>query len=124
MQANYCANVIIFYYSNKKQPFIIDVLIFDCILNDVYQTFYFYLELVMVNNSNENAIREAAYFIWQNAGCPTGRDQEFWAMAVEQFNSCNSKSSSKKSCSSSKKSTSATCKSALAKKTSSSKKSK
>ena len=80
-----------------------------------------YLELVMVNNSNENAIREAAYFIWQNAGCPSGRDQEFWAMAVEQFNCCNSKSSSKKSCSSSKKSTTATCKSTTAKKTSSKK---
>ena len=75
----------------------------------------------MVNNSNENAIREAAYFIWQNAGCPSGRDQEFWAMAVEQFNCCNSKSSSKMSCSSSKKSTTATCKSTTAKKTSSKK---
>ncbi len=72
----------------------------------------------MVNNSNENAIREAAYYIWQNAGCPSGRDQEFWALAVEQFNNC--KSSSKKSCSS-KKSTTATCKSASAKKTSSKK---
>lgn len=76
-------------------------------------------------NYNENAIREAAYYIWQNAGCPNGKDQEFWSMAVEQLNGCNksscSKSSAKKSTSSSsKKSTSATCKTASAKKTSSS----
>ena len=72
-------------------------------------------------NSNENAIREAAYFLWQNNGCPSGRDQEFWAMAVDQL---NCKSSAKKSCSSSKKSTTSSCKTATAKKTSSSKKSK
>lgn len=48
-------------------------------------------------NSNENAIREAAYFLWQNNGCPSGRDQEFWAMAVDQLNSKSScKSSAKK----------------------------
>ena len=76
-------------------------------------------------NSNENAIREAAYFLWQNNGCPSGRDQEFWAMAVDQLNSKSSrKSSAKKSCSSSKKSTTSSCKTATAKKTSSSKKSK
>lgn len=76
-------------------------------------------------NSNENAIREAAYFLWQNNGCPSGRDQEFWAMAVDQLNSKSScKSSVKKSCSSSKKSTTSSCKTATAKKTSSSKKSK
>ena len=48
----------------------------------------------MVNN--ENAIREAAYYLWQNNGCPAGRDQEFWAMAVEQLNSSSCKSSCKK----------------------------
>jgi hypothetical protein len=42
---------------------------------------------------NENAIREAAYYNWQNAGCPQGKDEYFWSMAVEQF--------SKKCCSSS-----------------------
>ncbi|MFR8205711.1 MAG: DUF2934 domain-containing protein [Alphaproteobacteria bacterium] len=33
----------------------------------------------------EQAIREAAYYNWQNAGCPQGQDEYFWAMAVEQF---------------------------------------
>ena len=75
----------------------------------------------MVNNCNENAIREAAYYMWQNAGCPSGRDQEFWALAVEQLSSCSCKSSSKKSSSCSKKSTSATCKTSTSKKTSSKK---
>ena len=70
---------------------------------------------VMVKN-NEQAIREAAYFIWQNAGCPQGQDEYFWSMAVEQFNNSNSKSSSSKSssaakkCSSSKKCATTSCK--------------
>ena len=61
-------------------------------------------------NYNENAIREAAYYIWQNAGCPQGQDEKFWMMAFEQLNGgkcCCSKSSSAKSTS---------CKSASAKK--------
>ena len=50
---------------------------------------------------NENAIREAAYYNWQNAGCPQGKDEYFWAMAVEQFNKkcscgCTAKKSSSK----------------------------
>ena len=44
----------------------------------------FYLELVIMVN-NEQAIREAAYYIWQNAGCPSGQDEYFWSMAVEQL---------------------------------------
>ena len=64
---------------------------------------------------NEQAIKEAAYYIWQNAGCPNGQDEYFWSMAVEQINNCNKSSSSKK-CSSS------SCKSSASKKTSSTKK--
>lgn len=30
-------------------------------------------------------IREAAYFNWQNAGCPEGRDVEFWNEAERQI---------------------------------------
>ena len=56
-----------------------------------------YLELVMANKLNENSIREAAYYLWQNAGCPNGNDEYFWSKAVEQL---NSKSSCKKSLSS------------------------
>ncbi len=38
----------------------------------------------------EDAIREAAYYNWQNAGCPQGQDEYFWSMAVEQLNkNCN-----------------------------------
>ena len=58
----------------------------------------------MTTKLNENAIREAAYYIWQNAGCPSGQDAQHWAMAVEQLSSC----SCKKSSSSSKK-TSSSC---------------
>jgi hypothetical protein len=55
---------------------------------------------------NENAIREAAYYNWQNAGCPMGKDEYFWAMAIEQLNKkCSSCNSTKKT-STTKKSTS------------------
>lgn len=56
--------------------------------------------------SNENAIREAAYYNWQNAGCPMGQDEYFWAMAIEQFSNCKSGSCSKSSSASSAKKTS------------------
>ena len=38
---------------------------------------------------SDKAIQEAAYYIWQNAGCPAGNDDYFWAMAVEQLNGSN-----------------------------------
>ena len=66
----------------------------------------------MANKLNENSIREAAYYLWQNAGCPNGNDEYFWSKAVEQL---NSKSSSKKS---------ASCKSSSCTKKASTKKSK
>lgn len=55
--------------------------------------------------NNENAIREAAYFIWENAGCPFGNDDYFWALAVEQING-KGKGAGKSSASSMKKSSS------------------
>ncbi len=66
----------------------------------------------MIKN-NEKAIQEAAYFIWQNAGCPQGQDEYFWSMAVEQI----SKNCNKSNCSKS----SSSCKSSSAKKSSSKK---
>ena len=62
-----------------------------------------------MKNYNENYIREAAYYNWQNAGCPFGQDEYFWNMAINQLygsscktsaKSCSSKSVSAKSCSS------------------------
>ncbi len=46
---------------------------------------------------NESYIREAAYYLWQNAGSPWGQEEKFWSMAVEQMSSCKSaKSPAKK----------------------------
>ena len=53
---------------------------------------------------NEQAIKEAAYYIWQNAGCPNGQDEYFWSMAVEQLSKKCSKTSCVKKASSSKSS--------------------
>jgi hypothetical protein len=64
--------------------------------------FIVFLELKIMAY-NEQAIKEAAYYIWQNAGCPNGQDEYFWSMAVEQLSkkcsktSCAKKSSSSKS---------------------------
>ena len=69
----------------------------------------------MATKLNENAIREAAYYIWQNAGCPSGQEAQHWAMAIEQL----SGNCSKKCSSSSSKKSSSSC----ASKSSSSKKS-
>lgn len=44
----------------------------------------------MANKLNENSIREAAYYLWQNAGCPNGNDEYFWSKAVEQLNKSSS----------------------------------
>ena len=73
---------------------------------------------IMIKN-NEKAIQEAAYYIWQNAGCPQGQDEYFWAMAVEQINNNNKSCNSLKKCSNSK---SSSCKSSASKKTSTAKK--
>ena len=51
---------------------------------------------------NENLIREAAYYNWQNAGCPFGQDEKFWNMAIEQIYGKKASSMSCKSCSSKK----------------------
>jgi len=75
-----------------------------------------------MKNYNENYIREAAYYNWQNAGCPSGQDEYFWTMAINQLygTSCNSACSCS---SSSKKSSSKSCstKSGSSKKSSSKK---
>ena len=39
----------------------------------------------MVQQINENMIREAAYFLWEKAGRPDGSAEFFWMKAWEQF---------------------------------------
>ncbi len=76
----------------------------------------------MVKN-NENAIKEAAYYLWENAGRPMGQDEYFWSLAVAQFsNNCKS-SSCKSALSNNTKKTSASAKKTSSKSTSSTKKS-
>src|SRR3712207_485798 len=36
-----------------------------------------------VSVEHEELIRKRAYFLWQGAGCPEGRAEEFWMQAVE-----------------------------------------
>ena len=59
---------------------------------------------------NENYIREAAYYCWKNAGCPSGQDEYFWNMAIKQLygSNCSKSSCSTTSCSSSSKKSSTT----------------
>ena len=74
----------------------------------------------MANKLNENSIREAAYYLWQNAGCPQGNDEYFWSMAVEQLSKCCNKSSCAKK-SASKTASKCASKSSSTKKSSSAK---
>ena len=39
----------------------------------------------MVQQINEQMIREAAYFLWEKAGRPDGSAEFFWMKACEQF---------------------------------------
>ena len=93
----------------------VDGLNFDCIL--VLFTELLFGVMIMIKN-NEKAIQEAAYFIWQNAGCPQGQDEYFWSMAVEQINN-----SCKKSCASKKSSSCKAVKASASKKSTASAKS-
>lgn len=59
----------------------------------------------------EKSIQEAAYYLWQNSGCPVGQDEYFWTLANEQYGK-SSCSTTSKSCST----TSANTKTTVAKK--------
>ena len=39
-----------------------------------------------MTNFNENAIREAAYYIWKNNGCPANTSAQDWNAAINQLN--------------------------------------
>lgn len=68
-----------------------------------------------MSKSCENSIREAAYYLWQNAGSPSGQEDYFWTLAVEQYGNCSKKAkASTSSKSSTKKSTSVSAKSVSA----------
>jgi hypothetical protein len=73
-----------------------------------------------MKNLNENAIREAAYYIWKNNGCPAGTSQQDWNLAIQQLSSnkssslLNNASSLLKTTSSAKKSNSKTSASKIA----------
>ncbi len=71
----------------------------------------------MTNLLNEKAIKEAAYFIWKNAGCPANTSLQDWNAAIQQLTAAsnNSKKSSSKTSS---------CKTVSLKKTSSKSKAK
>ena len=69
----------------------------------------------MTKNYNENYVREAAYYNWQNAGCPSGKDEYFWTMAMNQLYGNSSSSNSGSACSGKKSSTKSTAKSSSAK---------
>ena len=34
---------------------------------------------------SETQIRDRAYALWEQAGCPEGQDKEFWAMAEQEL---------------------------------------
>lgn len=61
----------------------------------------------------ENSIKEAAYYLWQNSGCPSGQDDYFWALATKELSSkctksCSSGAKKVSSCSAKKAATSKT----------------
>ena len=38
---------------------------------------------------NDKAIAEAAYYIWQNNGCPANTQAQDWAAAIKQLTAAN-----------------------------------
>ena len=89
-----------------------------------------------MKNLNENTIREAAYYIWKNAGCPANTSLQDWNAAIQQLSSCSCNNTNKTSSKNTslktsalktvslKKSSSASSKKATSTKKNSSKKSK
>lgn len=41
----------------------------------------------MTENTNEQIIRETAYYLWLDAGKPEGSPDGFWYTAIEKINS-------------------------------------
>ena len=76
----------------------------------------------MTTKYNEENVRLAAYYNWQNAGCPSGKDEYFWNQAINQlYGSCNSSCNCTSSKKSSTKTSSTKCSTSSTKKVSSKK---
>ena len=70
----------------------------------------------MTKNCNEEYIRVAAYFLWENAGRPEGMEKEFWNQACNQLMNLNSsKNLNKKSFSAKSNSSKSSAKKAVVK---------
>ena len=39
----------------------------------------------MHSDLEEAAVRETAYFLWEQDGRPEGKEEEYWLRALEQF---------------------------------------
>ena len=70
----------------------------------------------MSNLLNEKAIKEAAYYIWKNAGCPENTSMSDWNAAIQQLTNASKNNSTLNSKKTSSCKTS-TCKTTSLKKT-------
>lgn len=48
-----------------------------------------------MTNFNDNAIREAAYYIWKNNGCPSNSCNHDWNEAINQLNALSALATAK-----------------------------
>ncbi len=71
----------------------------------------------MKNSFNENAIREAAYYIWKNNGCPANTSAQDWNAAINQLSAYASLSNNSKTASGCKKASACKTTAALKKST-------
>lgn len=49
-----------------------------------------------MTNFNEDALREAAYYIWKNNGCQSNNSTNDWNAAINQLSACAALSGARK----------------------------